>query len=78
MYICSQDLLSVSLRECSVIKREFYGNRSVPSNFILDIEYSFITSDVIKILTVFSYSITTFYASHLVENSEIFARVLFS
>ena len=38
----------MSLSEYSVIKRDFNGNRSVPSNFMLDIEYSVITSDVIK------------------------------
>ena len=46
--ICSQKLLSVSLIEYSVIKREFNGNRSFPSNFMSDIEYSVIASDVIK------------------------------
>ena len=50
MYICSQNLLSVSLSEYSVIKREFNGNRSVPSRFMSDIEYSVITSGVIKSL----------------------------
>ena len=40
--------MSVSLNEYSVIKRDFNGNRSVPSNFMSDIEYSVITSDVIK------------------------------
>ena len=48
MYICSQNLLSMSLSEYSVIKREFNGNRSIPSKFMLDIEYSNITSDIIK------------------------------
>ena len=38
----------MSLSEYSVIKREFNGNRSVPSNFMSVIEYSVITSDVIK------------------------------
>ena len=38
----------MSLGENSVIKREFNGNRSVPSNFMSDIEYSVITNDVIK------------------------------
>ena len=38
----------MSLSEYSVIKREFNENRSVPSIFISDIEYSVITSDVIK------------------------------
>ena len=43
----------MSLSEYSVIKREFSykegsGNRSVPSNFMSDIEYSVITNDVIK------------------------------
>ena len=46
--MCSENLLSVLLSEYSVIKREFNGNRSVPSNFMLDIEYSVITSDIIK------------------------------
>ena len=36
------------LSEFSVIKREFNGNRSVPSNFMSDIEYSVIKGDVIK------------------------------
>ena len=44
MYICSQTLLSVLLSKYSVIK----GNRSVPSKFMSDIEYSVITSDVMK------------------------------
>ena len=49
MYVCSQKLLSVSLSEYSVIKREFqWKQRSVPSLFISDIEYSVIMSDVIK------------------------------
>ena len=48
MYICSQKLLAVSLSEYSVLKREFNENRSVPSIFMSDIEYSVITSDVIK------------------------------
>ena len=48
MYICSQNLLSVSLSEYSVIKMEFNGNRSVHSNFMSDIKYSVITCDVIK------------------------------
>ena len=48
MYICSQKLLSVSLIEYSVIKMEFNGNRCVPCNLMWDIEYSVITSDVIK------------------------------
>ena len=38
----------MSLSEYSVIKRDFNGNRSVPSNFKSEIEYSVITSDVIK------------------------------
>ena len=38
----------MSLSEYSVIKREFNGNRSVPSNSMSDIEYSVITNDVIK------------------------------
>ena len=38
----------MSLTEYSVIKRDFNGNRSVPSNFMSDIEYSVKTSDVIK------------------------------
>ena len=38
----------MSLSEYSVMKREFKGNRSVPCNFMSDIEYSVITSDVIK------------------------------
>ena len=38
----------MSLSEYSVIKREFNGNRSVPSNFLSDIEFSVITNDVIK------------------------------
>ena len=41
-------MLSVSLSEYSVIKREKNGNRSVPIKFMSDIEYSVITSDVIK------------------------------
>ena len=49
MYICSQKLLSVSLREYSVI------NRPVPNIFMLDIEYSVITSDVIKSFDCISY-----------------------
>ena len=40
--------MSVSLSEYSVIKREFQWSRSVPSNFMSDIEYFVITSDVIK------------------------------
>ena len=36
------------LSEYSVIKREFNGNRIVPSNSMSDIEYSVIMSDVIK------------------------------
>ena len=32
----------------SVIKKNFNGNRSVPSNFMWAIEYSVIKSDVIK------------------------------
>ena len=48
MHICSQELLLVSLSEYSVIKREFNENRSVPSIFMSDIEYSVIMSDVIK------------------------------
>ena len=44
MYACSQNLLSVSLSEYSVIKR----NRSVPCKFISDSEYSVIKNDVIK------------------------------
>ena len=42
------EVLSVSLSEYSVIKRDFNGNRSVPSIFVSDIEYSVIMSDVIK------------------------------
>ena len=39
----------MSLSEYSVIKRDYLnGNRSVPSNFMLNIEYSVITSDVIE------------------------------
>ena len=38
----------MSLSEYSVIKSHFNGNRSVPNNFMSDIEYSVITSDVIK------------------------------
>ena len=38
----------MSLSEYSVIKRDFNGNGSVPSNFMLDTEYSVIKSDVIK------------------------------
>ena len=38
----------MSLSEYSVIKRDFSGNRYVPSNFMSDIEYSVITSDVTK------------------------------
>ena len=38
----------MSLSEYSVIKREINGNRSVPSNFMSNIEYSVIKSDVIK------------------------------
>ena len=37
----------MSLSEYSVIKREFNGNRTVPSNSMSDIEYS-VMSDVIK------------------------------
>ena len=48
MYICSQKLLSVSLSEYSVIKREFNRKRSVPSIFMSDIDYFVITSDIIK------------------------------
>ena len=48
MYICSQNLLSVSLSEYFAIKREFFGKRSVPSKLTSDLEYSVITSDVIK------------------------------
>ena len=48
MYICSQNLLSVSLSEYSVIKRNFNGNRSVPCKLMLNSEYSVIKSDVIK------------------------------
>ena len=48
MNICFQKLLSVLFSEYSVIKGNFNGNRSVPSKFMLDIEYSVITSDVIK------------------------------
>ena len=48
MYICSQNVLSVSLSEYSVLKREFNGNRSVPSKLMWDSEYSVIKSDVIK------------------------------
>ena len=47
MYICSKNLLLVSLSEYSVIKRNINGNITVPSKFMLDIEYSVITSDVI-------------------------------
>ena len=60
----------VSLSEYSVIKREFNGNRSVPSKFMLDIEYSVITSDVIKsfdctyIIKKVIFSITLFKRSH--------------
>ena len=44
-------LLSVFLSEYSVIKkfRNFNRNRSVPSKFMSDIEYSVIMSDSIKI-----------------------------
>ena len=43
------EVIAVSLSEYSVIKRgNFNGNRSVPSNFMWDIEYSVITSDVLK------------------------------
>ena len=52
MYICSQNLLSVSLSEYSVIKREFYGNRSVPCKLISNSECSVIKSDIIKSFTV--------------------------
>ena len=38
----------MSLCEYSVIKRDFNRNRCVPSNFMSDIKYSVITSDVIK------------------------------
>ena len=38
----------MSLSEYSVIRGNLNGNRSVPSNFMSDIEYSVITSDVIK------------------------------
>ena len=38
----------MSLSKYSVIKKEVHGNRSVPSNFMLDFEYSVITSDIIK------------------------------
>ena len=48
MYICSQNLLSVSLSDYSVIKRNFNGNRSVSCKFMSDSEYSVIKSDVIK------------------------------
>ena len=48
MYICSQILLSVSLSEYSVIKREFNRNRSVPCKFMWDSEYSVLKSDIIK------------------------------
>ena len=47
MYIFSQKVLSVSLSEYFVIKRNFNGNRSVPRIFMSDIEYSVITNDVI-------------------------------
>ena len=36
------------LSEYSVIKRDFNGNRSVPNNFMSDIEFSVIKSDAIK------------------------------
>ena len=48
MYICSHKLLSVSLSEYSVKKGNFNGNRSVLSKFMSEIEYSVITSDIIK------------------------------
>ena len=69
LYICSQKLLSVSLSEYSVIKRgNFNGNRSVPSNFMSDIEYSVIKSDVIK-----SFDCNKFVCSRLYVLSQ-FAR----
>ena len=47
MYICFQNLLSVSLSEYSVIKRGFNRNRSFPAN-LSDSEYSVIKNDVMK------------------------------
>ena len=38
----------MSLSEYSVIRGNFNGNRSVPSNFMSNIEYSVIKNDVIK------------------------------
>ena len=38
----------MSLSEYSVIKRDFNGNRSALCNFMSDIEYSVITSDILK------------------------------
>ena len=49
MYIYSQTLLSVSLKEYSVIMLErgnFNGNRPIPSKCKSVIEYSVITSDL--------------------------------
>ena len=46
MYICSQNLLSVSLSEYS--RGNYNGNRSVSCHFMSDIEYSVIKNDVIK------------------------------
>ena len=48
MYVCSLTLLSVSLSDYSVIKRNFNGNRSVLCKFMSDTEYSVIMNEVIK------------------------------
>ena len=48
MYICSQNFLSVSLTEYSVIKRDFNGYRSIPCKLMSASDYSVIKSDVIK------------------------------
>ena len=57
----------MSLSEYSVIKREFNGNRSVPSNFITDIEYSVKTSDVIKSFDCISVNIGIVYQEEFHE-----------
>ena len=49
MYICSQNLLSVSLRVNILLQSgNFNGNRSVPCKLMSYSEYSVIKSDVIK------------------------------
>ena len=48
MYICSQKLLSVSFSEYSIIEKEFQWKQIRSQEIMSDLEYSVITSDVIK------------------------------